>query len=241
MDFLQTISDDAVVFDVGCGTGYWMEAAIRCGVRPDRIFGIDLAANSLVAMRQKGLKGFVGGAGALALPYNASHVTICNGVIHHTRDPFQAFQELVRITRPGGQLFLGVYCQWNPYFYLIHKATWPLRFIYWNWTERVLDLFWPGARRLIMAAARLLTGVRLSEETAKTLFMDQLITPYARLFSKRTLKRYAARCRCDMIDCRLTKGGLMWAAVFKVSVHTQAADPSPSGALRMPEEGTDTS
>lgn len=241
-EFLQTIAADAAVFDVGCGTGYWMEAAMRYGARPGQIFGIDVAVSSVAALKGKGLKGFAGSSCALALSDDVSDITICNGVIHHTLDPFQSFQELVRITKPGGRIFLGVYCRWNPYFYLIHRAAWPIRYMYWNWSERILDPFWPVARCVITAAARLFTGARLSEKTAKTLLMDQLITPYARLFSKRTLKRYAARCHCEMTQCRLSKGGLMWAAVFKVNGRAQGgvaqSSSQPARSTQEAERGS---
>ena len=33
----------------------------------------------------------------------------CNGVLHHTEDPVGAFHELVRVLKPGGRIYVGVY------------------------------------------------------------------------------------------------------------------------------------
>jgi SAM-dependent methyltransferase len=220
VDFLKAVEPDARVFDVGCGTGYWMEAALRFGVRADQITGMDLAVSGAARMRSGGFNVVAASAGALPLMDDIADVIICNGVIHHSPAPYQLFEELVRIAKPGGRIFLGVYSWWNPYFCLVHRAAWPIRYIYWNWTERVLDWIGPLARRAIKAAARLATGVKLSDETANTLLMDQLCTPEVHLFSKRRLQQYASRCNCEMTQCRLTKGALMWGAVF--SVHGNA-------------------
>jgi ubiquinone/menaquinone biosynthesis C-methylase UbiE/uncharacterized protein YbaR (Trm112 family) len=37
------------------------------------------------------------------------HLVISNGVLHHTADPFLAFQSIARLVRPGGYILIGLY------------------------------------------------------------------------------------------------------------------------------------
>jgi len=37
------------------------------------------------------------------------HLVISNGVLHHTSDPFLAFQSISRLVKPGGYLLVGLY------------------------------------------------------------------------------------------------------------------------------------
>lgn len=45
---------------------------------------------------------------ALTLPENRFDFVHCAGVLHHTADPEAGFQELARVTRPGGHLFVTI-------------------------------------------------------------------------------------------------------------------------------------
>ncbi|HSR49657.1 MAG TPA: class I SAM-dependent methyltransferase, partial [Acidobacteriota bacterium] len=40
-------------------------------------------------------------------------LVICNGVLHHTSDPYGGFQRLSRLVRPGGHLVVGLYHRWG--------------------------------------------------------------------------------------------------------------------------------
>ena len=40
-------------------------------------------------------------------------LVICNGVLHHTADPYRGFQALARLVRPGGFLIVGLYHRWG--------------------------------------------------------------------------------------------------------------------------------
>ena len=88
-------------------------------------------------------------ASVLALPYDAESFDFvhCNGVLHHTTDPRGGFNELVRVTRPGGVLFVGIYGRGGLYNGALVVARVFARLIPYRWTARVLDVLL-GARKV---------------------------------------------------------------------------------------------
>jgi SAM-dependent methyltransferase len=104
-DQVSRLRIDQQLYDIGCGSGYWMGRFVEAGVEKDRITGVDLSRRNVEHLRTQGFRARCGDVLQLDLPDGVSDLTICNGVIHHTLDPFRAFQELVRITRPGGRPF----------------------------------------------------------------------------------------------------------------------------------------
>jgi ubiquinone/menaquinone biosynthesis C-methylase UbiE len=147
-------------------------------------------------LRQKGFNAVIGDVLALPFGNNVSDLTVCIGVIHHTDDPFKAFSELARITKPGGYIYLNVYNKLNPYYYLVHRATFPIRYCYWNYSRKVVDIVYPISKLLFQPLAYVTLGKFLDDKTGKTMFMDQVITPRAHLFSKSMLDSYAHKCGC---------------------------------------------
>ena len=145
-----------------------------------------------------------------------SDFTVCNGVIHHTNDPFKAFTELVRITKPGGYIYLNVYNIWNPYFYIVHRAMFPLRFFYWKINKKIIDFVYPLANIFFQPLAYLAMGKFLDEKTGKAFFMDQIITPRAHLFSKSMVKSYAKRTNSTVCEFEYNRYLLMLGAIIKV-------------------------
>jgi SAM-dependent methyltransferase len=104
---------DAAVVDVGCGTG---QLACFLALKGRPVLGIDYSQHSL------GLAQLLAERLALPtvecrrlnlldwdLPANAFDFVFCNGVLHHTSDPVGGFRNLVRITKPGGRLIIGLY------------------------------------------------------------------------------------------------------------------------------------
>lgn len=124
---LEPFLRDARVIDVGCGTGHRvMPMAHHFGAR--EYVGFDHSAASLDVARE--LKEELGFSGAtlvegdiFKLPYpDASFdVVISQGVLHHTSDPYRAFQELVRICRPGGFVNIYLYNWWNHWRHNLQK------------------------------------------------------------------------------------------------------------------------
>jgi SAM-dependent methyltransferase len=215
LEFLRLVPAESTVFDIGCGAGYWLETAVRLGVAPGRLIAVDFAQGNLTPLKAKGFKAVCGDVMSLPFESHVADVTVCNGVIHHTPAPEDAFRELLRITRPGGLIFLGVYNRWNPYFYVVHRAMAPVRYAYWNWSRRVLDVLYSVARFLFQPLARLFTGSLLDERSGKTMLADQVMNPYAHLFSKRTVRRYAAMYGCSVLSFGHSGGRMMLTAVLK--------------------------
>jgi|SRR5688500_4707864 SAM-dependent methyltransferase len=213
---LARVGPDAVLYDIGCGTGYWVDAYLNAGVQKDRIRCVDLAPSNIAELQARGLHAAVGDVLHLDIPDRSADITVSLGVIHHTDDPFRAFTELVRITRPGGLIYLNVYNRFHPYYYVVHRATFPLRYAYWHWSPKVADAAYWAARFAFQPLAYLTMGRFLDEQTGRTMFMDQVMTPRAHLFTRRQLDRYARAGNCTVEAYRYNRFGLMLSALMSV-------------------------
>ncbi|MDD5492886.1 MAG: class I SAM-dependent methyltransferase [bacterium] len=215
--FLEGIRENAFLFDIGCGAGFWTGVYLEKGIAKEKITLLDLAPDNITQLREKGFKAEQGSVLELPFADNVADYTICNGVIHHTIDPLKAFLELVRITKPGGSIYLNVYNAWNPYFYLVHKATFLIRYCYWHWTKRIVNIIFPLAQLLFQPLALVVFGKLLDKRTGLTMFMDQVITPRAYLFTRKKIREYAALSDCEVEQCEYNKHYLMIAGIIKVS------------------------
>ncbi len=217
-ELLPKAKPDSILFDVGCGSGYWLDVYVRLGIRKDCINCIDLAPANVEAARARGFNATVGNVMDLVnIPDKVSDLTVSIGVIHCARDPFRAFRELVRITKPGGLIYLNLYNKYHPYYYIVHRATFPIRFLYWNWNRKVADVAYWCAKPVFQPLTYLALGEFLDDKTGKTMFMDQVITPIAHLYSKSMFNSYAARCGCTVQAFRYNRYKLMLAAVIRVN------------------------
>lgn len=101
--------------DAGCGGGRFVVAMSTLGA--ERVEGIDVsekaieAAKTRISDRSLSDRAQVQVASVLDIPFpdNSFDYVISSGVIHHTPDPEKAFQELNRVLKPGGKMFLSVY------------------------------------------------------------------------------------------------------------------------------------
>ena len=106
-DFLDNIPENSKVADIGCGNG---KAMLH---KRDLLWsGCDNSKNLVKICEGRGLNVRIGDV--LNIPYkdNIYDYTICIAVIHHlsTQEKrMKAVEELVRITKPGGQIFILVW------------------------------------------------------------------------------------------------------------------------------------
>ena len=92
------------VLDVGGGPGYFADAFRAAGAR---YFGVDPDVGELSA-RGEPARGMVRASGT-ALPVRTGAVDVCysSNVLEHVAAPWRMAEEMVRVTRPGGTIFLS--------------------------------------------------------------------------------------------------------------------------------------
>lgn len=102
------------VFDMGCGTGEYAFWYSMNGAR--KVVGIDLSEGSLeIAQRRqeqlklKNIEFLKMDALNCEFPDNFFDYSFSVGVLHHTGDPFRGFEQLVRVTKPGGIIIVSLY------------------------------------------------------------------------------------------------------------------------------------
>jgi 2-polyprenyl-3-methyl-5-hydroxy-6-metoxy-1,4-benzoquinol methylase len=108
------IPDDAVILDVGCGTG---QLSNFLGLRPGRkIYGTDMCMNSLALgekfRRQNGLSNVSFLQMNLFRPVFEQEMfdyVISSGVLHHTSDPHGGFITISALVKHGGFTVIGLY------------------------------------------------------------------------------------------------------------------------------------
>jgi SAM-dependent methyltransferase len=99
---------DQTVLDIGGGPGYFADAFTEAGAR---YAGLEPDAGELTA--RGGVAGNTVRGSGLDLPVadGSIDVTFSSNVLEHVPDPVRMVEEMVRVTRPGGLVFLS----WTPW------------------------------------------------------------------------------------------------------------------------------
>lgn len=101
------------VLDVGCGTG---QLSNFLGIAHRYIFGTDICLNSLKLGQDFKIKNDLGRVGFYQMnlfrpifKQESFHLVICNGVLHHTSNPFLGFKSISGLVKKGGYIIVGLY------------------------------------------------------------------------------------------------------------------------------------
>ena len=111
-DFLDNIPPGSKVADIGCGNGKAM--LYKKNVLWE---GCDNSNNLVKICEDRGLNVCTGNVLDIPFQDNTYDYTICVAVIHHLstiEKRMKAVEELVRITKKGGQIFILVWAQTQP-------------------------------------------------------------------------------------------------------------------------------
>jgi len=108
------IPHGAKILEVGCGTG---QLSNFLGMTWGRtIVGADISLNSLKLGQEFKEKNQIDNTSFLQMNLfkpvfrpNSFDLVICNGVLHHTSNPFLGFQSLVRLVKRDGCIVVGLY------------------------------------------------------------------------------------------------------------------------------------
>lgn len=172
--------------DAGCGGGRASIAMAELGA--SSVVGVDLGAQGLVDARaraaRRGLANVRFEQGSLLdLPLEDGEVDVvwCAGVLMITADEERALDELLRVLRPGGQLYLLVY------------ATEGLR---WPLIQLLRPLAFQLGQPAIEAAIR---GAGLPANKRRT-FLDDLFCPALDFYTWHRLEGMLLRRGCSAVE-----------------------------------------
>ncbi|MCH9004558.1 MAG: class I SAM-dependent methyltransferase [Proteobacteria bacterium] len=105
---------DKSVLEMGCGTGQYALWYGKNGAA--EVTGIDLSDGSLSIANERNDPEEFGNVKFVKmdilncdLPDNHFDYSYSVGVLHHTGDPFRGFEQLVRVTKPGGIIVVSLY------------------------------------------------------------------------------------------------------------------------------------
>ena len=101
------------VLEVGCGTG---QLSSFLGVAHRIVFGVDMCLNSLKLGQEFSKKNSLERVGFYQMNLfrpifreESFPLVFCNGVLHHTSDPFAGFQSIAKLVKKGGFILIGLY------------------------------------------------------------------------------------------------------------------------------------
>jgi SAM-dependent methyltransferase len=104
---IETLDAKSLILDVGCGPGRVLGFLAQRGLR---CVGVDRSRVSLeLATGRYGRPGVVADNLRLPIRDEIADFIISDGVVHHTEDPRASLIENLRILKPGGLMYLGVY------------------------------------------------------------------------------------------------------------------------------------
>ena len=116
-DSVRQISDyvalnGGIVVDVGGGPGYFADAFRAAGAC---YFGVDPDVGELSARGEPGA-GMVRASG-MELPFRTASADVCysSNVLEHVADPVRLLDEMTRVTKPGGTVFVSFTPWFSPW------------------------------------------------------------------------------------------------------------------------------
>ena len=195
VDLIQTLDSNSLVLDVGCGPGRVLGFLVKRGVR---CIGMDRSRVSLgLAVNRYGCPGVVGDNLSLPFANGAVDVLISDGVIHHTDDPRGAFAENLRILKPGGQMYLGVYKPYGRYPFL-YKFPGDIirRGLDHGWSKPFVVIF---ARFPYFLVHFVRSKGKRTWTGARNLFYDYFVTPRVAFLSREVIEQWCSSSRARVL------------------------------------------
>lgn len=97
------VRSDATLLDIGCGSGEFLNVALRLGYEP---YGLEPDPAAVAVATSHGLSVREGGLPSTGYPDSSYDIVTISHVIEHVHDPKIALAEIFRILRPGGKVWM---------------------------------------------------------------------------------------------------------------------------------------
>ena len=188
VDLIESLDPNALVLDVGCGPGRVLGFLAKRGIR---CIGADRSRISLgLAVTRYGCPGVVGDNLRLPFADEVVDVLISDGVIHHTDDPSEAFAENLRVLKPGGQMYLGVYKPSGRYPFLYDFPGGVIRRgLGHGWSRPLVVIF---ARIPYFLVHLIKSKGKRTWAGARNLFYDYFVTPRVAFLSREVIEHWCS-------------------------------------------------
>lgn len=160
---------EASVLDAGCGTG---QLACLLGVKGRRVLGIDFSEKSLNKAEELRIKLDIRSVTFmqadllnLPTPEETFDYIFCNGVLHHTGNPYLGFRNILKYAHPGTYLVIGLYNTCGR-----TRLRWKRRWVNWRYKNNL-----EKARGAIL---EMLAKDERDQEKQDTWYQDQYLHPH---------------------------------------------------------------
>ena len=105
------IKENINFLDIGCGTGWAVGEAAKAADYKGSFFGVDLSEGMIGKAEEKfsnhvNLYFIQGNSESIPLESSFFDVIICTNSFHHYLHPSSAMQEISRILKPGGKIYI---------------------------------------------------------------------------------------------------------------------------------------
>jgi len=173
--------------DAGCGGGRYLVALARLGA--SQVTGIDISQPAVDAanarLQSRGLSNValarLGSVLELPVADASFDYVVSSGVIHHTPNPKQGFDELTRVLKPGGKLFLSVYGRGGLFWMVNDIGRLIARVVPFAWMEA----FWKAL------------GIPANKRYN---YMDNLYVPYCARFTEKEIREWLRQAGFENIQ-----------------------------------------
>lgn len=195
------------LWDVGAGRGYWFDHYRALGVDPAKITGVDLSTSAVEHLRGRGYRAVQADVANMdGIEDEVADLVLATGSLMVSEDTRRAFGHCVRMLRPGGELVVDLYNAYHPYFWFIHKLTWPLRTLlgrhYRGWWHPFLLAF--------QAQNYVRRGRFLNRADLEAVFFDQVMVPHAHLHRRREVIGWMEAAGLEVLGSGYNLGGSMF-------------------------------
>lgn len=103
---LSLVAQQSTVLDIGCGIGILLDRLRK--EKSCKVFGIDISAEAIRALKNNNIDGIVAMVPPVPLPSNSFDIVIASELFEHVAKPRALLKEMIRIAKAKGIIIITV-------------------------------------------------------------------------------------------------------------------------------------